>query len=333
MISILLLNYNYGAFLPEALESIRAQTFQDYELIVGDDGSTDESLRILERYPDLVDHVVTGGNVGLGRNIVRSLRMCTREFLAITSADDRWLPNHLEVGIRALREHPEAALSYSALRSIDSDGAVVPVTPTRRAAEYPSGKIEPELLLPGQFIPTQATLFRRRVVEELGGFDPELMLLELDLILRIVAQHPVVFTGETTAEYRVHPESMSRVPRRMLAARLALYEKYFGPHDTPHKRRFVAAAFLKTAYRELVENPSRESVRSARRHIIKASRLDVRTVARPVHLAMFLASMFDAIYVFMYPRLRRWLDRSPLKIYLQWILGFRKGRLRFGRVP
>jgi hypothetical protein len=333
VISVLLLNYNYGAYLPEALESIRAQTFQDFELIVGDDGSTDESLRILERYSDFVDHVVTGGNVGLGLNIVRSLRMCTREFLAITSADDRWLPSHLEVGIRALREHPEAALSYSALRSIDSDGAVVPIAPTRHPVAYPSGKIEPELLLPGQFIPTQTTLFRRRVIEELGGFDPELLFVELDLIVRVVANHPVVFTGKTTAEYRVHPASMSRDPGVMLEARLAFYEKYFGPQATAQKRRFVAAAFLKTAHRELVENPSKESVRSARRHIIKAATVDVATVTRPVHFMMFMASIGDALYVSMYPKLRRWLDQSPLKVYLQSMLGFRKGRPRFGRVP
>jgi hypothetical protein len=332
VISILLLNYNYARFLPDALESIRGQTFRDFELIVADDGSTDESLAILERYGSMVNRVVTGPNVGLGFNILRALPFCTGEFLAITSADDRWLPHHLEVGLNALRTHPDAAISYSAIRSIDPSGELVGTSASLREPRYPSGLIKPAELLPGQFIPTQTSLFRRKAISAVGGPDPSLELLELDLIVRIAARFPVVFTGATTGEYRVHPGSMSRSSTRMLDARLQLYEKHFKADDSDTKRRFVAAAYLQTAYRELIDAPMIQDVRAARRHILKAFQTDPATMLRPLHIAMFVASLSDVAYARSYPNVRRWLDHSQLKIPLQRALGFRKGRLRFGRL-
>jgi glycosyltransferase involved in cell wall biosynthesis len=331
VISVLLLNYNYGRYLKEAVKSVREQTFRGFELIIADDGSTDESLPL---YRELTDHrtqVIRGDHVGLGGNVLRSLPHCTREFLAITSADDRWLPDHLEAAIQSLSANPSAALAYSTMRQIDSEGRSLGSEQKIRHSDFPSGWVAVESLLPSQFIPTQTTLFRRAVVDEVGGIDPKLKLLELDLILRIVRRYPVVYTGRTTGEYRVHSKSMSRDVEEMLQARLDLYDKHFGLAMSKKKRKFVAEAYMRTAYRELVDNPTRDQVDQARKHILRAFRIDHAGTLRPLSAAMLAASLSGRLHVWMYPRFERRFGRSPIKLALRRLVGVRR-RPRFARL-
>jgi glycosyltransferase involved in cell wall biosynthesis len=332
MISVLLLNYNYGRYLADALDAIAAQTRRDFHVIIADDGSTDESHDLYKAYSRLIDRVVTGPHLGLGGNLDRSLPYCTGELLAVTSADDRWLACHLEYGVQSLEKCPDAGLSYSAIRQIDGRGqrAALPQMTLRRS-HFPSGWISPLQLLPSQFIATQATIFRRHIIDEVGGIDTRLMLLELELMLRIVEKYPVVFTGRTTVEYRVHQAGMSRDPERMLRARLALYEKYFSARNQDQKARYVAAAHLRTAYRELTVEPTAATVRAARANVLRALSLDPAGLVQPLHSAMLLASLGGSSYAAAYPRVRRTLERSRAKLALQWLLGL-KGSRGLGRV-
>jgi len=330
-ISVLLLNYNYGRYLEEAVTSVREQTFRDFELIIADDGSTDESSLLYRELADDRTYVIRGDHIGLGGNLLRSLPHCRREFLAITSADDRWLPDHLEVALQRLSANPSAALAYSNIRQIDSEGHLLGSEHKIRYSEFPSGWIPVESLLPSQFIPTQTTLFRRAVVDEVGGIDPKLKLLELDLLLRIVRRYPVVYTGKVTGEYRVHPKSMSRDTEKMLQARLDLYDKHLGLAMSKKKRRFVAEAYMKTAYRELVDNPTRDHVAQAREHILRALRTDLPGTLRPLSAAMLAASLSGRVHAWMYPRFEKRFGRSPIKLALRRLVGIR-GRPRFARL-
>lgn len=130
-VSVLVPNYNYGLFLGECLQSIKEQTFTDYEVIVADDGSTDNSADVIAAYRAFITRVVTGPNVGLAKNLARGLEQCRGEMIAFTSADDRWLPNHLAVGVAALDAHPEAALSYSFWQQIDVHSNPLPISTLR----------------------------------------------------------------------------------------------------------------------------------------------------------------------------------------------------------
>jgi glycosyltransferase involved in cell wall biosynthesis len=295
-VSVVLLSHNYAEFVEEAIASIQAQTFRDFELIVADDGSTDMSVERARAVLDERGEILVGEHVGLERNLERALHRAGAPFLAITSADDRWLPRHLEVGLQALAARPEAGLSYSLLRAIDRAGDPLVLGHSTRRPAFPSGRLHPHVLLPGQFVPTQTTVFRRSAVDAVGGLDPRLHLLELDLIARVAARFGVVFTHETTGEYRVHGNGLSADRSRMLQARLALYEKHLAGSDRDVRGRFVSAAYFKTAYQELVTQPTGASAGRARRWIVQGARVRPRSAVVPLHVVMLAASLLGPLY-------------------------------------
>jgi GT2 family glycosyltransferase len=319
-VSVVLLSHNYAEFVEEAIASIQAQTFRDFELIVADDGSTDGSVERARAALDERGEILAGEHVGLERNLERALRRAQAPFVAITSADDRWLPQHLEVGLQALAGHPEAGLSYSLLRKIDRAGHPVALGHSTRRPAFPSGRLHPHVLLPGQFVRTQTAIFRRAAVDGVGGLDSGLHLLELDLIIRVAAAFGVVFTGETTGEYRVHGNGLSTDRGHMLQARLALYEKHLAGSDPDVRRRFVSAAFFKTAYTELVTEPNRASAGRARRWIVQGARVRPAAAAVPLHVVMLAASLLGPLYPSAHRILTAVMRRRSMKTAAQALL-------------
>ena len=111
LVSIIVLNHNYGRFLPEAIESALGQTYADREVIVIDDGSTDDSVEVAARYGDAV-RLITQPNQGLERTCNRAVREANGDYFAFLSADDVFEPTYVEVLLDALRRVPEASFAY-----------------------------------------------------------------------------------------------------------------------------------------------------------------------------------------------------------------------------
>ena len=319
-VSVLIVNYNYGRFLRDALESVRAQTFTDREVVVADDGSTDNSRLVCEEFADLAVRFVTGEHVGLSHNLQRGLSRCRGALVAFLSADDIWLSHHLASCVSALDAHPPAAVAYSSCVTVDESGAPVRKSPTaRRPRSFPSGKIDPEELLPSQFIATQAAVVKRDALLAIGGFDTSLHYTELDLFIRLITLYPIIYTNQTTVRYRQHHESLSRDHERALAARIALYEKHLA-HSPNVRRRLVAHAHSKTAYRQLKAATDRNAVANARRNITRAIRLYPRTILRPLSVATLAAAMLGRFFLPVRVFYERRLADSRLKITLQKVL-------------
>ena len=119
LVSVIMLSYNYAEYLPSALESLAAQTHQDWELIAVDDGSTDGSLKILEafkaEYPYSV-RVFThpgGQNLGIQKSLELALSKPRGEVIAFLEADDRWHPQNLEKKIRIFQKYPTVGVVTS----------------------------------------------------------------------------------------------------------------------------------------------------------------------------------------------------------------------------
>jgi GT2 family glycosyltransferase len=319
-VSVLIVNHNYGRFLHDSLASVRAQTATNYEVVVADDGSTDDSSLVCDGFADLGVRFVTGKHVGLARNLERGLQQCNGTFVAFLSADDRWLPDHLATCLTALDEHKEAAIAYSSLLTIDESGDLVSAKPSVRVARsLPSGKIDPNDLLPSQFIPTQAAVVRRDAILRIGGFDTRLHYAELDLFIRLAGLYPIVYTSRATVEYRSHGSNLSRDHEKALAARLALYEKHLA--TSPQlRRRLAARAYAKTAYRQLRTATERASVVRARRNLIRAIRLDPRTTIRPLNLATLGAALLGGAFLPVRSLYENHLARSRLKLAVQRLL-------------
>jgi glycosyltransferase involved in cell wall biosynthesis len=211
--------FNQAHFLAEAIESVIAQTHPNVEIVVVDDGSRDNTVEVAGRYPGV--RCVSQENRGLAAARNRGLEEAETEFVVFVDADDRLLPEAIESGLRELRAEPGAAMAAGAWRLIGEDGRVLPSSPVTMPEEaYPA-------LLEGCFLSAPAAaIYRRRLFDEVGGFDPEVdASADYDLYLRVAAVHPVRLHEEVVAEYRRHGSNMTRDAGLIMRSELAVLRR------------------------------------------------------------------------------------------------------------
>ena len=121
LVSVVIPNYNYARFLPEAIDSVLAQTYGQIEIIVVDDGSTDDSREILDGYGDRVT-VIFQQNAGVSAARNNGVSRSRGEYLAFLDADDAWLPAKIERQIAAFRGDEEIGLVHVGMVEIDGSG-------------------------------------------------------------------------------------------------------------------------------------------------------------------------------------------------------------------
>jgi glycosyltransferase involved in cell wall biosynthesis len=203
--------YNQAEYLGEAIESVQAQTYRSFEIVVVDDGSTDATAAVAGRYPGV--RLLRQPNAGLSAARNAGLALARGDRLVFLDADDRLLPDALRDGVESLARHPEAAFTSGHYRFIRADGST--------KSELPQIPIECppyEGMLRGNYIGMHSTvMFRRAIFDEVGTFDTSLRSCEdYDLYLRITRRHPVARHDRLVAEYRRHDASMSVRAGRML---------------------------------------------------------------------------------------------------------------------
>jgi glycosyltransferase involved in cell wall biosynthesis len=220
-VSVILPVFNAERFLAEALQSVRAQTFRDFELIVIDDGSSDRSFAIAETFvreePRAV--VVRQENRGLVAALNRGLAMARGELIARFDQDDVCLPQRLERQVAYLDAHPEVAVVGCNVTFIDEAGRVLrdfdfPLTPQAAAAQ----------LATGSPLAHPTVVMRRAVIEAVGGYRPAFEHAEdYDLWLRVAERAQLANVGERLLLYRQHGDNMTRryAAQQMLAGRFA----------------------------------------------------------------------------------------------------------------
>lgn len=203
-VSVVITCYNHGRFLGEAIESVLEQSFSDWELIVIDDGSIDESSEIASRYPGV--KLVRQQNLGLAAARNAGLAASSGRYVVFLDADDRLLPDALEIGADRLDAHKDCAFTYGRYRLINLDGKRLPW------AQRQSIEGEPYLrLLISNYIGMHAVvMYRRTIFDELGGFNTSLAACEdYEMYLRIARNHMIYRHGVMVAEYRQHSSNMS----------------------------------------------------------------------------------------------------------------------------
>jgi glycosyltransferase involved in cell wall biosynthesis len=216
LVSIVIPSCNSGSFLHEAIQSILSQTYQHTEIIVVDDGSSDNTAEVAASYPAV--RLVRQQNQGVSaaRNV--GLRESNGEYLVFLDADDRLLPQALEVGVSCLNSHPGCAFASGHVRLTAKDGSTLRI-PDASCIE----KDHYLTLLQYCYIWTpSAVVFRNSVLKSVGGFALGLNgASDWDLYLRIARRSAVLCHAHLVVEYRVHQHSMSADPSLMLIECLA----------------------------------------------------------------------------------------------------------------
>jgi hypothetical protein len=218
-VSVVIPCFRQAHFLGEAIESVLAQTHPRIELIVVDDGSPDNVESVAGRYPGV--RCLRRPNEGLAAARNAGLEQAGGEFVLFLDADDRLLPEAVATGLRELGAAPEAEMAAGTWRLIGEEGEPVPAAAPEVPEEaYPA-------LLESCFISTPAAvLYRRRLFEQIGGFDPSVSAsADYDVYLKTAARFPVRLHGEVVAEYRRHGANMTRDPALIMSAEIAVLER------------------------------------------------------------------------------------------------------------
>ena len=270
-VSVLVTCFEQASWIEEALDSVAAQTFTDWELIVTDDGSTDDSQALILSWAGRHDLPVTLAmaerNQGLTRTLNSALPCCSGRYVPYLGGDDVWSPTKLARTVAALESDPEAAVAYSDARVIDIGGAVGADSFLVSRGDHPgpTGQVFTALLR-RNFLVASSAVYQRSALEDAGGWDEHLPFEDWDLLLRLASRHPFVHVPEALVDYRLHDESMIR--RRfsdMIEGRLTILEKWLA-RDPAHDE--IILPFVRSqSWRLFKVHPDR-----GRRHVAVAYR-------------------------------------------------------------
>ncbi|SFS16746.1 Glycosyl transferase family 2 [Granulicella pectinivorans] len=249
VVDIIIPAYNAAAYLSLTIESVIAQTFQDWRIVLVDDGSTDETASIAAAYSaSLGDKflLISQQNRGLPSARNAAMRASSAEFLALLDADDLWLPHRLAASLAPFQEHPEIGLTYGLITRIDAKGKLLDTFKGNPVDAQ--GRIAPALYKRTVELPCPTITFRRSCIAAVGGFDESMRASEdRDLWFRIALRYEVAVVSEVIASYRIYPGSMSADADRMLRAQLRFIRKHYG---SPGCGFFARQSAMARAYKQ-----------------------------------------------------------------------------------
>jgi len=211
-VSIVLPTCGRLQFLRFAIASVFSQTYRNWNLIIADDGSDDETRKYLATLADAsqvkVVWLTHAGNPARTRNA--GLREADGEFVAFLDSDDLWMPTKLAKQLDALRGHPECRWCYTAFLRVDEQGRALAAERDRRWVPY-SGDILAALISTAASVRTPSVLADRTLVQQVGGFDEtHLSGEDYDLWMRLALASPVALVDEPLVHVRVHAGNQSR---------------------------------------------------------------------------------------------------------------------------
>lgn len=234
-VSVVIPTYNLARFLPEAVESVRAQAWPDFEIIVVDDGSTDDTPALLERLARDTDvRCFRQENAGAASARNRGIQEARKEWIAFLDADDFWNGGKLAAQFEALERKPSAAFSYTDERLRFEDG-----TESDRASRATAAPLLPQMLV-GNIFATPTALVRRDCFETVGLFDTRLRTGEdWDMWMRLAAHFESVRVARPLTTVRVASRMKFPVEVMERCTLLVLERLFACPHVAREWPEFI----------------------------------------------------------------------------------------------
>lgn len=222
--SVIIPAYNAAAFVMEAIESVLCQTPDTPQVIVVDDGSTDDTARQVAGMPGVT--LIQQANAGCPAARLAGLAQATGDVLIFLDADDRMTTGAIATHLAAMDAAPQAAMVFGANHRINAAG--------RRIGTYPQDPFETRdphrVALQVTPAPSQC-MYRRAAFDAVGGYDPSLRLCEdSDINIRITAAGSILCHGSMVLDYRMHAGQSTKRPSRICRAHLRVIRSHLGPH-------------------------------------------------------------------------------------------------------
>jgi len=207
-VSITIAAYNNAKFLPEVLDSIFNQTYKDFEVIIVDDASTDNTQEVVKQYQNKVTYERLPKNRGSAAAWNRAIESANGEYIVLASADDTWLPERLLEQVAILDKQPDVGLVYARCVTTDENGNPIREDSTHK--EYPRGKVFLDLFMYENFMPASTVMFRKLLLPKSGMLDESLRLCQdYDFYLRLARHTEAGFADKVLLKYRKHPGSIT----------------------------------------------------------------------------------------------------------------------------
>ena len=245
-ISVIIPAYNAERTIIETIQSVQQQTFQDFEIIVINDGSKDQTVELVQSIQDERLQIFSYENGGLPVARNRGISHATSEFIAFLDADDLWTADKLQLQLTALEQNPKAGVAYSwtCFMDVDEQGKPLSFLPSPRYSF--AGNVYEKLLV-SDFIHTCSnTLIRQEAIESTGEFEPTLRSCEdWDYWLRLSARWHFVVVSKHQILYRRTPGSLSSKVEVMKEASLIAMEKAYqaAPLELQYLKSYTFTSF------------------------------------------------------------------------------------------
>lgn len=223
LVSIVIPAFNRAAYIGEAIDSALAQTYTHRELIVVDDGSTDQTAQIVLAYGDRVA-LIRQANAGASAARNTGIARAGGDLIALLDSDDRWLPEKLTLQVPLL-EDPRVGLVHGAIRTFRTSAG--------RTSEvhFPGDALDVHDLLSYRGLCTQTLVFRRGLIGEVGSFDPSFKTAEdWEWTIRVAARYGVRGVATVIAENRIHESQLSGNKDQLFADSLRVLKKHESLH-------------------------------------------------------------------------------------------------------
>src|SRR5262245_33239036 len=211
-VSVVIKSYNHAAYVGEAIQSILDQSFQDFEIVVTDDGSTDGTPDVIRRFADPRIHLqVFEKNRGISIAMNETIARARGEFIAILNSDDFALPGRLERQAAFLSANPEISGVFGLPRIVDEVGQ-----PTRSSSDFTVPFSLPDLsrtsllrrfFFDCNFLCAPTAMIRRVVYAQVGSYDPRFTnLQDFDMWVRLCTGHEIHIMLEELTAFRIHAD-------------------------------------------------------------------------------------------------------------------------------
>ncbi len=253
LVSVIIASYNHAPYIEDSILSVLGQTYPHIELLVIDDGSTDDSVERIQRLQAIhgFDFRVQE-NQGLTRTLNGGIARSHGELIATFGSDDIMLPDRIAIQVAHMADKPEVGICAGNIELIDANGELYPEKRQRRDTPFRRSDFEDMFLERKPYPPAPTLLFRREALEKVGGFDPSIRLEDLYIELKITrAGYVIDGLPVLMARYRKHATNSYKNHRFMIESILRIYA-HFSDHPAYEEVKFKAlnSMFLKVSNRD-----------------------------------------------------------------------------------
>jgi len=249
-VSVVIATYNRARFLPETLDSVLQQRFRDFELIIVDDGSTDDTQQVLGNYGDRI-RVFYQENHGpsAARNL--GTRHARGKWIAVQDSDDLCTPDHLETLFGLVEKNPSYGMVFANGCYLGGPEhnreTIIPQDKSRRLARDNVRLVD---LFEKSIVRLQAALISKEAWRTIGGLDENLRIcMDLDLAFRIIIRYPVAYLDHVVFLYRKHEGNIGRDQERRLLENIRVIEKLVREFPEAREQLGRERIACRTAYR------------------------------------------------------------------------------------